>query len=180
MSIATEKRRKPSILKPYSSFDGSKLNNSLSQNKVRFEDSSVESVLQEVLESNRFQRYELLVAEIKEEKFSDDKFQQIFVESKKCTYLLDANFGMLVEALLSVNWVARKEEAQEVYKEFVIELLVAHNNYTSLVVSKLIHKLVPKDDERSGWIHGRPSDETVKMFAPIHDLIVRLNNVIPM
>ncbi|XP_055636384.1 RNA polymerase I-specific transcription initiation factor RRN3 [Toxorhynchites rutilus septentrionalis] len=180
MSIDTEKRRIPSILKPYSSFDGSKLNTSLSQNKVRFEDSSVELVLHEVLESNRFQRYELLVSEVKEQQFGDEKFQQIFVESKKCASLLDANFGMLVESLLSANWLHRNETSREVYKDFVIELLVAHNNYTSLAVSKLVQQFVPKDDERAGWSYGKPGEEKVQMFEPIHDLIVRLKNVIPM
>ncbi|XP_058451727.1 RNA polymerase I-specific transcription initiation factor RRN3 [Malaya genurostris] len=178
MSVSTEKRRLSSILKPYSGLDGAKLNTS--QNKVRFDDLSIESVLQDALENNRLQRFEHLLASIKEEEFDDGKFQQVFIESKRCVHLLNANFGMLVEALLSVKWLSRTADAQEVYKAFVIELLVAHSNYTSLVVSKLVQSFVPKDDGKSGWLHGVPSDETLRMVTPIHDLIVRLKNVIPM
>lgn len=160
--------------------DGSKLNGSLSQNKVHFDDLSVESVLQDALESNRLQRFEHLLAAIKEEQFDDGKFQQVFIESKRSVYMLNANFGMLVEALLSVNWVVRSETAREIYMDFVIELLVAHSNYTSLAVSKLVQLFVPKDEERTGWIYGVPSEDVLKVLSPIHELIERLKNVIPM
>lgn len=180
MSVTTEKRRISSILKPYPSLDGSKLNASLSQKKVLFDDLSVESVLQDALESNRLQRFEHLLAAVKEEQFDDGKFQQVFVESKRCVYMLNSNFGMLVEALLSVNWLARSETAHEIYMEFVIELLVAHSNYTSLAVAKLVQLFVQKDEDRTGWTHGVPSEDVSKGFAPVHDLITRLKNVIPM
>lgn len=169
-----------SILKPYPNSDGAKLNSSSSQNKVRFEDLSIESVLQDALLTNRLQRFEQLLATIKEEQFDDGKFQQVFIESKRCVHLLNANFGMLVEVLLSVKWLSRSELAHEIYKEFVIELLVAHSNYTSLVVSKLVHSFIPSDDDHSGWVHGSPTEETLRLIAPIHDLIIRLKNVIPM
>ncbi|XP_058814626.1 RNA polymerase I-specific transcription initiation factor RRN3 [Topomyia yanbarensis] len=180
MSITTEKRRLSSILKPYPSLESPKLNASLSQNKVRFDDLSIESVLQDALENNRLQRFEHLLASIKEEQFDENKFQQVFIDSKRCVHLLNANFGMLVEALLSVKWLSRSDTAQEIYKAFVIELLVAHSNYTSLVVSRLVQSFIPKDDDRSGWVHGVPTEETLRTVAPIHDLIVRLINVIPM
>lgn len=64
--------------------------------------------------------------------------------------------------------------------EFVIELLVAHSNFTTLAISKLVQQFVPKDEEKTGWTHGVPSEEVLKFLAPIHDLIVRLKNVIPM
>lgn len=180
MSVTTEKRRISSILKPYPSLDGTKLNTSLSQKKVLFDDLSVESVLQDALESNRLQRFEHLLAEVKEEQFNDDKFQQVFKESKRCVYLMDSNFGMLVEALLSVNWLVRSERSQDFYMEFVIELLVAHSNYTSMAVAKLVQQFVPKDEDRTGWTHGTPSEEVLKAIAPVHELIARLKNVIPM
>ncbi|XP_053691671.1 RNA polymerase I-specific transcription initiation factor RRN3 [Sabethes cyaneus] len=180
MSVSGAKRRLSSILKPYPSSDGSKVNSGSSQNKVRFEDLSVEAVLQDALATNRLQRFEQLLAAVKEEQFDDGKFQQVFVESKRSVHLLNANFSMLVEALLSVNWLPRSELAHEVYKEFVIELLVAHSNYTSLVVSRLVQGFVPKDEDRTGWVHGSPTSETLRLAAPIHDLIVRLKIVIPM
>lgn len=180
MSVSGAKRRLSSILKPYPNSDGAKHNSSASQNKVRFEDLSVESVLQDAMDTNRLQRFEQLLATIKEEQFDDGKFQQVFIESKKCVHLLNANFSLLVEALLSVNWLPRSELAHEVYKDFVIELLVAHSNYTSLVVSQLVQGFVPKDEDRNGWEHGSPTVETLRLVAPIHDLIVRLKTVIPM
>ncbi|XP_055595204.1 RNA polymerase I-specific transcription initiation factor RRN3 [Uranotaenia lowii] len=180
MSLTAEKRRLSSILKPYPSSDGAKINGSLSQNKVHFDDFSIESVLRDVLDHNRLQRYERLLAEVKDEQYDDRKFQQMFVEAKKCVHLLNVNFGMLVEALLSVRWLSREESAQELYKDFVIELLVAHNNYTSLAVAKLIQNFVLKDEDRSGWVQGVANSEVIQKFAPIHDLILRLKNVIPM
>lgn len=180
MSISSEKRRVSSILKPYPNLDGSRLNGSLSQNKVHFDDLSIESVLQDALENNRLQRFEHLLAALKEEQFDDGKFQQVFLESKRCVHMLNANFGMLVETLLSVSWLARSETSREIFMDFVIELLVAHSHYTPLAVTKLVQLFVPKDDERSGWTHGVPNEKTLKLLTPIHDLIIRLKNVIPM
>lgn len=176
MSIAHPKRRLSSILKPKQS-DGP---SSPSQNKVRFNDLAVESVLEEALESGNLQKFERLLAEVKAEQFDDGEFQQIFVESKRCVHLLNANFGMLVEALLSVRWLARNETSQEVFKGFVIELLVAQNNYTSLAVSKLIELFVACEEDHSGWHKGVPSKEAVDAVSPVHDLILRLKEVIPM
>lgn len=180
MSITTEKRRVSSILKPYPNLDGSKLNASLSQNKVRFDDLSIESVLQDALENNRLQRFEHLLAALKGEQFDEGKFQQVFIESKRCVHMLNANFGMLVETLMSVKWLARNQTSREIYMDFVIELLVAHSNYAALAVAKLVQLFVPKDEEKIGWTNGVPNEKILEELAPIHDLIVRLKNVIPM
>uniref|UniRef100_A0A1Q3EXL6 Putative rna polymerase i specific transcription initiation factor rrn3 n=1 Tax=Culex tarsalis TaxID=7177 RepID=A0A1Q3EXL6_CULTA len=183
MSVGIPKRRLSSILKPFSNGggpEGSKLNGSFSQNKVRFDDLAVEAVLQDALQNGQLQRFEHLLAEIKAEQFDDDKFQQVIVESKRCVHLLNANFGMLVEALLSVNWLARNESSREVYKGFVIELLVAQGNYTTLAVSKLVQLFLPREEDKDGWVRGVPSAATAERFEPVHDLFVRLKNVIPM
>lgn len=183
MSVDIPKRRLSSILKPFPNgggLEGSKLNGSFSQNKVRFDDLAVEAVLQDALQNGQLQRFEVLVLEIKAEQFDDDKFQQVIVESKRCVHLLNANFGMLVEALLSVNWLARNESSREVYKGFVIELLVAQGNYTTLAVSKLVQLFLPRDEDKEGWVRGVPTVATAERFEPVHDLFVRLKNVIPM
>lgn len=180
MSTSTYSRRLSSILKPYSAGEGRRLSGSPSQNKVRFDHLAIESVLQEVLQSKNLQRYENLLAIIKEEHFDDGKFQQVFIESKRSVYLLNTNFQMLVEALLSVDWLARNEDSQEVFKDFVIELLVAHANYIPLTVAKLVQLLIPCEEDRDGWINGMPSDEKLNTFAPVHNLFQRLKNMIPM
>lgn len=178
MSVDIPKRRLSSILKPLS--EGSKLNGSYSQNKVRFDDLAVEAVLQDAIQNGQLQRFEHLLAEVKAEQFDDDKFQQVIVESKRCVHLLNANFGMLVEALLSVNWLARNESSREVFKGFVIELLVAQSTYTTLAVSKLVQLFVPREEDKEGWVRGVPTAATAERFEPVHDLFVRLKNVIPM
>ncbi|KAL9706247.1 hypothetical protein quinque_009765 [Culex quinquefasciatus] len=88
---------------------------------------------------------------------------------------------MLVEALLSVNWLARNESSREVYKGFVgSSCWWRKGSYTTLAVSKLVQLFLPRDEDKEGWVRGVPTVATAERFEPVHDLFVRLKNVIPM
>lgn len=74
----------------------------------------------------------------------------------------------------------RTPEVIEEYQSFIVDLLVAHNKYTNIVVSRLISYFVPKEDTMECWKRGRPTDGIRTTLEPVHDLINKLLDVIPM
>lgn len=74
----------------------------------------------------------------------------------------------------------KSPEVVREYQSFIVDLLVAHNKYTNIVVSRLISYFVPKESERECWTHGAPNDDVREKLEPVHDLINKLLDVIPM
>lgn len=68
----------------------------------------------------------------------------------------------------------------EEFKAFVVDLLVAHNKFCSLVISKLVTNLVPREDQLDCWKFGTPAKENEDEAQNILDLLCRILNVIPM
>uniref|UniRef100_A0A182VU30 RNA polymerase I-specific transcription initiation factor RRN3 n=1 Tax=Anopheles minimus TaxID=112268 RepID=A0A182VU30_9DIPT len=174
MSTISEKRRVSSILKSQSPPNG---NGTPTRNKVRFAELSIESALQEVLDHNRLAGYEEILEKLRDEDPTDDKFQQLFIEAKRAVPLMKSYFGNMVEHLLSSRWLNRSEEAQEAYKQFVVELSIVQKNFCAMTISKLIKLFIPEKASTSG---GTECKEQERQMGSLHDLIMRLKNVIPM
>ncbi|XP_035911219.1 RNA polymerase I-specific transcription initiation factor RRN3 [Anopheles stephensi] len=178
MSTLTEKRRVSSILKPHSPPNG---NGTPSRNKVRFVELSIESALQEVLDHNRLTGYEELLENLRDGDPEDDKFKAIFLEAKQAVPLMKPHFGKLVEQLLSLRWLDRSEEAQEAYKQFVLELSIVQKNYCTMTMAKLVKLFIPgKAVQLPGLGGSAGCEELQRQMGSLHDLIMRLKNVIPM
>uniref|UniRef100_A0A182SFB9 Uncharacterized protein n=1 Tax=Anopheles maculatus TaxID=74869 RepID=A0A182SFB9_9DIPT len=143
MSTLTEKRRVSSILKSHSPPNG---NGTPSRNKVRFAELSIESALQEVLNHNRLTGYEELLENLREDDPVDDKFKEIFIEAKQAVPLMKPHFGKLVEQLLSTRWLNRSDEAQEAYKQFVLELAIVQKNFCTMTIAKLVKLFIPEKE----------------------------------
>uniref|UniRef100_A0AAG5DHT5 RNA polymerase I-specific transcription initiation factor RRN3 n=1 Tax=Anopheles atroparvus TaxID=41427 RepID=A0AAG5DHT5_ANOAO len=173
-----EKRRISSILKtptPQSQ------KSPLVRNKVHFAVLSIESALQDVLENNRLALYDELLQKLKDEDLNESQFQEMFVEAKRCVPLLKTHFTMLVDNLLSIRWLDRSEESIEAYKEFVIELSIVQKNFCTMAVTKLLKLFIPSDASKEFTDKlGLPTEEQQQRMASVHDLILRLKNVIPM
>ncbi|XP_053665224.1 RNA polymerase I-specific transcription initiation factor RRN3 [Anopheles marshallii] len=176
MSTLTEKLRISSILKPQSPANG---NGTPSRNKVRFAELSIESALQEVLDHNRLTGYEEILEKLREEDPADDKFKDMYLEAKQAVPLMKPYFGKLVEHLLSSRWLNRSEEAQEAYKEFVLELSIVQKNYCTMTISKLV-KLFISEKTLASSPGSAEEEEQERQMGTLHDLIMRLKNVIPM
>ncbi|XP_050077356.1 RNA polymerase I-specific transcription initiation factor RRN3 [Anopheles maculipalpis] len=180
MSAATEKRRVSSILKSQSPPNG---NGTPSRNKVRFVELSIESALQEVLDHNRLTGYEELLEKLREDDPVDDKFKEIFLQAKQAVPLMKPHFGKLVEQLLSLRWLNRSLEAQEAYKQFVLELSIVQKNYCTMTIAKLVKLFIPDKALPGGGVGGSSStaiEDHQRQMGSLHDLIMRLKNVIPM
>ncbi|XP_053675283.1 RNA polymerase I-specific transcription initiation factor RRN3 [Anopheles nili] len=174
MSAITEKRRESSILK---SAQSAPANSTPTRHKVRFAQLSIESALHDVLENNRVVEYEELLQNLREESFTDKKFIEVFVEAKEAVPLMKPYFGMLVDLLLSQRWIDRSDEAQDAYKEFVVELSIVQKNFCSMTVTKLLKLFLPTNELQKNIL---PDEQQQRQLASVHDLIVRLKNVIPM
>uniref|UniRef100_A0A182PED6 RNA polymerase I-specific transcription initiation factor RRN3 n=1 Tax=Anopheles epiroticus TaxID=199890 RepID=A0A182PED6_9DIPT len=192
MSTLTEKRRVSSILKMQSAPEG---NVTPSRNKVRFAELSIESALRDVLDNNRLAGYDELLEKLRDDDPQDTKFVETFVEAKHAVPLMKSYFGKLVEFLLSSRWLDRSDEAQEAYKQFVVELTIVQKNYCTMTVAKLVKQFIPdvkalqqpsssssssSSPTSSGSKLGIESEEQKRQMGSLHDLIVRLKNVIPM
>ncbi|XP_040166322.1 RNA polymerase I-specific transcription initiation factor RRN3 [Anopheles arabiensis] len=180
MSTLTEKRRVSSILKPSQSVpDGS---GTPTRNKVRFAELSIELALRDVLDNNRLTGYDELLEKLKDEDPQDMKFVEIFAEAKQAVPLMKPYFGKLVEFLLSSRWLNRSEEAQEAYKQFVVELSIVQKNYCTMTVAKLVKQFIPDRalQSSSSTVSCIPSEDQQQQMGSLHDLIIRLKNVIPM
>uniref|UniRef100_A0A182JV57 RNA polymerase I-specific transcription initiation factor RRN3 n=1 Tax=Anopheles christyi TaxID=43041 RepID=A0A182JV57_9DIPT len=189
MSTITEKRRVSSILKSQSTSDGNVTPSS--RNKVRFAELSIESALRDVLDNNRLAGYDELLEKLRDDDPQDDKFVELFVEAKQAVPLMKPYFGKLVEVLLSSRWLNRSEEAQEAYKEFVVELTIVQKNYCTMTVAKLVKQFIPDKPLQPSPSTpssscatpsnaGTESEEQQQQLGSLHDLIIRLKNVIPM
>uniref|UniRef100_A0A182NBD8 RNA polymerase I-specific transcription initiation factor RRN3 n=1 Tax=Anopheles dirus TaxID=7168 RepID=A0A182NBD8_9DIPT len=173
MSTITEKRRVSSILKPQSVPDG---NVTPTRNKVRFAALSIESALQDVLEHNRLAGYEEVIEKLRED-IEDSTFIEIFLDAKQAVPLMQPCFGKLVEQLLATRWFHRSDDAQEAYKQFALELAIVQKNYCAMTVTKLVKMFIPEKVQETGAL---PSEEQQRQMGSVHDLIIRLKNVIPL
>uniref|UniRef100_A0A182Q1R4 RNA polymerase I-specific transcription initiation factor RRN3 n=1 Tax=Anopheles farauti TaxID=69004 RepID=A0A182Q1R4_9DIPT len=173
MSTITDKRRVSSILKSQSTADG---NVTPTRNKVHFAALSIESALQDVLENNRLAKYEEVLDRLKDD-FQDSTFIEIFVDAKQAVPLMNPCFGKLVDQLLATRWCHRSDDAQEAYKQFTLELAIVQKNYCAMTVTKLVKMFLPEKVEEK---YTRPSEEQLRQMGSVHDLIIRLKNVIPM
>uniref|UniRef100_A0A182LU10 RNA polymerase I-specific transcription initiation factor RRN3 n=1 Tax=Anopheles culicifacies TaxID=139723 RepID=A0A182LU10_9DIPT len=178
MSAITEKHRVSSPLKAQSPPNG---NGAPTRNKVRFAELSIESALQEVLDNNRLALYEELLEKLREDDPTDESFEQLFIEAKHAVPLMKSYFGLLVEQLLSSRWLNRSEDAQESYKQFVVELSIVQKNFCTMSISKLIKLFIPEKALQSKYSSDDAQrKELERQMGSLHDLIIRLKNVIPM
>ncbi|ETN66338.1 transcription initiation factor RRN3 [Anopheles darlingi] len=177
MSATSEKPRLSSILKsPSPQQDGK----SATRNKVRFVALSIESALQDVVDNNRLATYDELLQKLKEEEIDDVQFMELFIDAKRSVPLMKTYFTLLVDQLLSMRWLDRSGECVEAYKNFVIELSIVHKNFCPMTITKLVKLFIPTPAARNQWNVGVPEDGQRLQLAAVHDLIMRLTNVIPM
>lgn len=112
--------------------------------------------------------------------FKDDEVVIIIKDAKRIVHNLTPEFVTVVEALLSLNWKKRSSEIIEAYTEFCIELMVTHNRYLPIGVSKLIVHWIPGDMDESDWVHGCPSEHVRNELKPIHKVLDRILTAVPM
>uniref|UniRef100_U5EH15 Putative rna polymerase i specific transcription initiation factor rrn3 n=1 Tax=Corethrella appendiculata TaxID=1370023 RepID=U5EH15_9DIPT len=182
MSIISESQSPiTSILKP---FPSSRTTARLSQIKVRFDETSTISIrtaIEAVNVEKDGKLYEKLVATIKNEnELTDNDLCNLLFDAKFCLNLFESKFSLIVESLIAIDWLSRNDECKEIYKDFIIELLVAHNNYATLAITNLVSYFIPKDSEADSWPNYEPNKSKKSTLEHIHEIIKRLTAVIPM
>lgn len=110
----------------------------------------------------------------------DEDVLRIIKDARKTIHLLNPIFATLIESLLSIDWIKRNDQIVNEYSEFVVDLLVAHNKYSNLVVRKLISVWIPDDTNIKNWIDNQPTGVTYTQLKIIHKLIAKILNAVPM
>ncbi|XP_044315217.1 RNA polymerase I-specific transcription initiation factor RRN3 isoform X2 [Drosophila rhopaloa] len=182
MSVLTSTTGVTSILKTFSGEERHRAK-TVAANKVRFstpkEKGLAESVRVAVEEGNFY-----LVKEFTfflwEAELDDDEVVLILKDAKRIVHNLTLDFVNVVEALLSLNWKTRTPEIIEAYTEFWIDIMVAHNRYLPIGVSKLINHWIPGDLDASDWVNGCPLECTRCQLKPTHDVLNRILTAVPM
>lgn len=89
------------------------------------------------------------------------------------------DFVNLVEALLSLNWKNRSSEAIKAFSEFSVDVMIAHNTYIHIGITKLILHWIPSDLDSDDWPNGCPSERVLTDLEIVHSLLNRILTAVP-
>lgn len=137
-------------------------------------------MIKQVLESQDLVEYQKFLSFIHEERCDEEELLAIISESRNCVGLLSFNFRAYIETLLNLNWQKRSDKFTEEFKCFIVDLVVAHNKYCAVVISMLVARFVPNEEELLDWHYGTPSEQISHELKHTHDLLDRILEVIPM
>ncbi|XP_070855389.1 RNA polymerase I-specific transcription initiation factor RRN3-like isoform X2 [Drosophila suzukii] len=182
MSLHTSMSVVTSILKPFSSAEGYRAT-SVTANKVRFSSPKERGLAESVrvaLEEGNFHPVKEFTNFIRQAEINDDEFLLIVKDAKRVVHSLTPDFVHVIECLLSLNWKNRSFEIIEAYTEFYIDIMVTHNIYLPIGISKLIVHWIPDDLDESDWVNGCPSERTRLVLKPIHEVLNRILTAVPM
>ncbi|CAO1389656.1 unnamed protein product [Diamesa serratosioi] len=179
MSIFSEsKTLNSSILKSTPSNDRIKENQSRVRFKLNDTTAKIKDVFNEV-ELNP-KNYQNLIYKLAQIELKDDELERILLESIECVPLINKDFILFVDTILSINWMKRNNVIIKAYHCFIINLLTARSDFLVLVLSKIVNLFTPEDDECELWKGGRPTNELSARINEVHKLLKNLLDVIPM
>lgn len=105
---------------------------------------------------------------------------QILNDARKIVHSLTPDFVNLVEALLSLNWNKRSPQAIKAFTEFSVDVIIAHNTYIHIGITKLILHWIPNDTDSTEWPNGCPSERVLGDLKTVHSLLNRILTAVPM
>ncbi|XP_043949730.1 RNA polymerase I-specific transcription initiation factor RRN3 isoform X2 [Drosophila biarmipes] len=182
MSLHTSKTGLTSFFKKFSSEERYRAT-AVAVNKVRFSSPKERGLAESVrvaLEEGNFHLLKEFTNFLRQAELNDDDFLVIVKDAKKIVYSLTPDFVHVIECLLSLNWKQRNSEIIQVYTEFYIDIMVTHNRYLPMGISKLIVHWIPDDLDESDWLNGCPSESTRLVLKPIHEVLNRILTAVPM
>ncbi|KAM8715760.1 hypothetical protein ACLKA7_002756 [Drosophila subpalustris] len=182
MSLYSSKTGTTSILKSFSSADRERAKTA-ALNKVRFSTPKEKGIVESVrvaLEDHNFYLIKEFTYFINEADLCDEEVVTIMRDARKIVHSLTPDFADLVEALLSLNWKKRSLDAIQAYSEFTVDVMIAHNAYIHIGITKLILNWIPNDQESADWINGSPSERVQADLETVHSLLNRILTAVPM
>ncbi|KAH8251454.1 hypothetical protein KR038_000158 [Drosophila bunnanda] len=182
MSVYTSKTGATSILKPFSGADREKAKTAAA-NKVRFATAKEKGLVESIrvaVEDGNFLLVQEFTYFIRESDLGDDEFLRILTDARKIVHHLTPDFINLVEALMSLNWKKRDLVIIKAYTDFCVDVMVAHNRYLPIGLSKFIVHWIPGDLDSADWVNGSPSERAHNDLKPIHDALNRILTAVPM
>lgn len=101
-------------------------------------------------------------------------------ESIECVQLIKKEYILFVETLLSIRWIQRDKNIIQLFHQFLLNLLTAKSEFLTLCLSKILLCFIPTEEEAEKCINGEPSKETAEKLQMVHELLMKLIEVIPM
>ncbi|EDV99002.1 RNA polymerase I-specific transcription initiation factor RRN3 [Drosophila grimshawi] len=182
MSVYSSKTVNTSILKAFSNADRERVKTA-AINKVRFVTPKEKGIVESVrvaLEEKNFHLVQEFTYFLCEAELSDEEVIEIMKDARQIVHSLTTDFANLVEALLSLNWKKRSWDAIQAYTEFSVDVMIGHNFYINIGITKLILNWIPNDQESAEWINGSPSDRVRADLEIVHSLLNRILTAVPM
>ncbi|KAH8354586.1 RNA polymerase I-specific transcription initiation factor RRN3 [Drosophila kikkawai] len=182
MSVYTNKTGAPSILKPFSGADRDRAKIAAA-NQVRFatpKEKGLVECIRIAVEDGDFHLVQEFTYFIRESDLDDDELLKVLTDARKIVHHLTPDFINVVEALMSLNWKKRSLGIIEAYKDFCVDVMVAHNRYLPNGICKLIIHWIPGDLDSAEWVNGNPSERAHTDLKPIHDALNRILTAVPM
>ncbi|XP_060651233.1 RNA polymerase I-specific transcription initiation factor RRN3 [Drosophila nasuta] len=182
MSMFSSKTGITSILKSFSGADRERAKTA-ALNKVRFSTPKEKGIIESVrvaLEEHNFHLIQEFTYFLREAELCDEEIVAIMRDARKIVHSLTPEFADLVEALLGINWRKRNINATEAYSEFTVDVMIAHNTYIQIGITKLILNWIPNDQETDDWINGSPSESVQADLQTVHTLLNRILTAVPM
>ncbi|XP_034100805.1 RNA polymerase I-specific transcription initiation factor RRN3 [Drosophila albomicans] len=182
MSMFSSKTGITSILKSFSGADRERAKTA-ALNKVRFSTPKEKGIIESVrvaLEEHNFHFIQEFTYFLREAELCDEEIVAIMRDARKIVHSLTPEFADLVEALLGINWRKRNINATEAFSEFTVDVMIAHNTYIQIGITKLILNWIPNDQETDDWINGSPSESVQADLQTVHTLLNRILTAVPM
>lgn len=171
-----------SFLKSYSPAERDRARNTCI-NKVRFEmpkKFGLIKTLEEVMQNQNYALYNEFVAYLREDSLPDQDFQTLMLEARKVVNLLNPKYVVLVESLLSLEWLSHDDDCCRLYTEFMLELIVAQPKYAAFGIEQLIKNWIPADKDVSSWPNCVPTPDMQTKLIHVHRLLDNLVNINPL
>ncbi|KAL1506194.1 hypothetical protein ABEB36_005599 [Hypothenemus hampei] len=172
----------PSILKKTTHFKRRLTEIAITPSKVRFQlphSKKVKNILEAYKNNRETRDYFSLLCVLRDSELFDSDITSLLNETTECISLLNRDFRLFVEALLSIKWINRDPTVVKEYQSFIVNLLSAHNYHAKHVISYLVELFLP-DPNDPEWPDGKITENDKQKCLNVHVLIQVLLNVIPM
>nr|AEE63061.1 unknown [Dendroctonus ponderosae] len=149
--------------------------------KVRFQlphSKKVKQILEAYVGSNETHEYMNLVCLIRDAELLESDLSALLDEATECISLLNQDFRLFVESLLSIRWVDRSLDVVKQYQGFLVNLISAHNVHAKFVIDKLVNLFLPNLTDPE-WPDGEITEKDRQICLNIHVVIKILLDVVP-
>ncbi|XP_044015164.1 RNA polymerase I-specific transcription initiation factor RRN3-like [Aphidius gifuensis] len=151
------------------------------RNRVKFKlPKNLKNILINYEDGSDKRSYKDFIYTLTESVIKDNEFLDLFNQVKQCISQLGPQHKIIIEALLNINWTNRCQDAINVYKIFIEDLICIHIEHCKIIIDKLVGQFKPISPDADEWPDGEPREQDLERLSHIHDVILKILKIIPM